>query len=101
MHGVVKYGPSNAKVRSHLVILPSDDDDDTHKDGTPQPFVTNFDVSDEIALDRRWAESLIEQYRERGAIEKFVQFDQGMCFVDDIKTVRSPVVSLFGTSQAA
>jgi hypothetical protein len=69
MHGVVKYGPSNAKVRSHLVILPSDDDDDTHKDGTPQPFVTNFDVSDEIALDRRWAESLIEQYRERGAIE--------------------------------
>jgi hypothetical protein len=69
MHGSVKYGPSNAKVRAHLVILPPDEDDETHEEGSPQPFLTNYDVSDEIALDRRWATKQIGQYSDRAAIE--------------------------------
>ncbi len=37
--------------------------------GPPQPFLTNLDVDDEIALDRRWAREQIEQYSNRAAIE--------------------------------
>jgi len=69
MHGAVKHGVSNTRVSSNVVILPPDEDDDTHEDGSPQPFLTNLDVSDEIALDRRWARKQIEQYQDRGAIE--------------------------------
>lgn len=69
MHGRVKYDVSNAKVRTHVVILPPDEDDDVHEDGSPQPFLTNLDVSDEIALDRRWAKKQMEAYSDRGAIE--------------------------------
>jgi len=32
--------------------------------------VTNYDLSDEIALDRRWAYKRIQQYHNRAAIEK-------------------------------
>lgn len=40
-----------------------------HKPGTPQPFLTNLNVSDEIALDRHWAGDQIEKYKDRAAIE--------------------------------
>ena len=69
MHGQVKNGPSNAKVYTNIVILPPDEDDETHEEGSPQPFLTNLDVDDEIALDRRWAREQIEQYSDRAAIE--------------------------------
>jgi len=45
------------------------EDDDVHEEGSPQPFITSLDVSDEVALDRRWAKQQIEQYSDRGAIE--------------------------------
>lgn len=69
MHGPVKGGVSNEKVYSNLVLLPPDEEDDVNPAGSPQPFLTNLDVSDEIALDRRWATEQIEQYTDRGAIE--------------------------------
>lgn len=69
MHGAVKGGVSNDKIRTNIVVLPPDDDDDANPDGSPQPFLTNLDVSDEIALDRRWTRKQIEQYSDRGAIE--------------------------------
>jgi len=69
MYGPVKYGPSNTKVETNLVILPPREDDEVHEDGSPQPFLTNYDVNDEIALDRRRAKYLIEQYDFRAAIE--------------------------------
>lgn len=40
-----------------------------HKPGTPQPSLTNLNVSDEIALDRYWAGDQIEKYKDRAAIE--------------------------------
>jgi len=69
MHGAVKHGVSNTKVYSNIVMLPPDEDDETHEDGSPQPFITNLEVSDEIALDRRWAREQIEAYSDRTAIE--------------------------------
>jgi len=69
MHGQVKEGPSNAKVYTNIVMLPPDEDDETHEEGSPQPFLTNLDVDDEIALDRRWAREQMEQYSDRAAIE--------------------------------
>ncbi|MFC7139105.1 transposase [Halosimplex aquaticum] len=69
IHGPIKGGVSNDKEYTDIVILPPDDDDDANPDGSPQPFLTNLDVSDEIALDRRWAATQIEQYSDRGAIE--------------------------------
>ncbi|UPV72942.1 transposase [Halorussus limi] len=69
MHGSVKHDVSNAKVYTNLVVLPPDEDDDTHEDGSPQPFLTNLDVDDEIPADRRWAAEQMEKYNDRGAIE--------------------------------
>lgn len=69
MHGSVKHGVSNSKVRTNVVLLPPDEDDDVHEEGSPQPFLTSLDVSDEIALDRRWAREQIEKYSDRAAIE--------------------------------
>lgn len=57
------------KVYTNVVVLPPDEDDDVHEEGSPQPFLTNLNVSDEISLDRRWARSQMEQYQDRGAIE--------------------------------
>lgn len=65
----MKSETTNTKVRSNVVILPPDEDDDTRNDDSPQPFLTNLDVDDETALDRRWATKQIEQYSDRGAIE--------------------------------
>jgi len=69
IHGAVKGGPSNSKVYTNLVILPPDEDDNANEEGSPQPFITSLDVSDKLALDRRWAKKQIESYSERGAIE--------------------------------
>lgn len=69
MHGRVKHKASNTPVETTVVILPPDEDDDTHKEGSPQPFITNTEVSDEISLDRRLARQKIERYDNRGAIE--------------------------------
>ncbi|MGQ3330558.1 transposase [Halorubrum sp. FL23] len=69
IHGAVKGEVSNTKVYTNVVVLPPDEDDDANEDGSPQPFITSLDVSDELALDRRWARTQIEQYSDRGAIE--------------------------------
>ncbi len=45
--------PNSSGYNSKLVILPPDEDDYVLEDGSPRPFLTNLDVSDEIALDRR------------------------------------------------
>lgn len=52
------------------MILPPDEEDPTRNNDEPQPFITNLDVSDEIELGRRWARKQIEQYQDRGAIER-------------------------------
>jgi hypothetical protein len=69
IHGPVKGEVTNEKVYTNLVVLPPDEDDDVNKEGSPQPFATNLDVSDELALDRRWAAEQIESYSDRGGIE--------------------------------
>jgi len=69
IHGAVKGGVSNSKVCTNVVVLPPDKDDETHDDESPQPFLTSLDVSNELALDRRWAREQIEAYSDRGAIE--------------------------------
>lgn len=69
IHGAVKGEVSNTKVYTNVVVLPPDEDDDVNEDGSPQPFITSLDVTDELALDRRWARTQIEQYSDRGAIE--------------------------------
>ena len=69
MHGPVKDQVTNSKVYTSVVVLPPDNDDDTHDDETPQPFLTNLDVDDETSLNRKWATKQIEEYSDRGAIE--------------------------------
>ncbi len=69
MHGPVKDQVTNSKVCTNVVVLPPDEDDETHDDGSPQPFLTNLDLDDETPLDRKWATKQIEQYSDRGAIE--------------------------------
>ncbi|RZV05179.1 hypothetical protein BDK88_4199 [Natrinema hispanicum] len=69
MYGPVKHDVSNTAVEYNLVVLPPDEDDEVHEEGSPQPFLTNLDVSDEIALDRRWATEQMEKYQDRAAIE--------------------------------
>jgi len=69
MQSRMKDDVGNSKVYTNVVVLPPDDDDDVYEDGSPQPFLTNLDVSDDIALDRRWARDQVEKYQERGAIE--------------------------------
>ncbi|MFP8953775.1 hypothetical protein ACLI4Z_12520 [Natrialbaceae archaeon A-arb3/5] len=44
-------------------------DDAAHERGFPQPFLTSLDVSDELALDRRWTKEQIEAYSDRAATE--------------------------------
>lgn len=69
MHGRVMHDVSNAKVYTNVVVLPPDDDEDVHEDGSPQPFLTNLDVSDGISLDRQSTTERIEEYQDRAAIE--------------------------------
>jgi len=69
-YGTVKNKRSNHRVETNLVILPPDEDDPEHDRDTPQPFVTNLDVDDEIALDRRYAYEQVNQYSDRGGIER-------------------------------
>ena len=69
-YGTVKGERTNHRVETNLVLLPPEEDDETHEEDTPQPFVTNLDVDDEIALDRRYAYEQITQYSDRGGIER-------------------------------
>lgn len=69
IHGRVKDDVSNAKVYTNVVVLPPDEDVDVRAEGSPQPFLTSLDLSDEIALDRRYARERMEEYSERGGIE--------------------------------
>jgi hypothetical protein len=69
LHGSVKREVTNTKVSTNLVVLPPDEDDEANDEDSPQAFATNLDVSDEVALDRRWAAEQIEKYSNRGAIE--------------------------------
>lgn len=68
-YGAVRNEQTNHRVQTKLVILPPDEDDEAHEGDTPQPFVTNLDVDDEIALDRRYAYEQVDQYSDRGGIE--------------------------------
>ncbi|EMA46088.1 transposase IS4 family protein [Halococcus saccharolyticus DSM 5350] len=70
IHGPVKHDVSNTKVYTNVVVLPPDnDDDDVNEEGSPQPFLTNLDVSDELPHERRWATKKMDEYDDRGAIE--------------------------------
>lgn len=69
VHGRVKQDVSNTKVYTTVVMLPPDETDGVHEEGSPQPFLTNLDVSDEIALDRRLTKEKMEAYNDRAAIE--------------------------------
>jgi len=65
----VKGETINTRVTTTVVVLPADEDDDTHEDGEQQPFFTNTEVDDEIGLDRRRTKQKIERHSQRGAIE--------------------------------
>lgn len=64
IYGSVKGGASNERVETTLVVLPPDE-----KKDSPQPFMTNLEVDDEIGVDRRSAARRIKRYRKRGGIE--------------------------------
>jgi hypothetical protein len=68
IYSKVRYGTSNTRVPTNLIILPPDDAEKT-RGYSPQAFYTNLDVSDEIALDRRRSRKAVEKYRDRAAIE--------------------------------
>jgi hypothetical protein len=71
LHGNVKRKRTNHRVETNLVILPPEENNDGKTDKeTPQPFVTNLDVDDEIRLDRMYAYDQINQYSDRGGIER-------------------------------
>jgi len=67
IHGQVKGRASNTRVRTNLVLLPPDEDNDAVSG--PQPFVTNLTVSDELRIDRRKAARKINRYSDRATIE--------------------------------
>jgi hypothetical protein len=83
LHGPVKHGVSNERVRTNLVGLPGDPDDEqygfgessTSDDGDdeddlePMPFYTNTHVDDTVGVDRRQTRKKVEQYNRRGGIE--------------------------------
>ncbi|MFC7021070.1 MULTISPECIES: transposase [Haloarcula] len=69
IYGKVKDKTTNTRVTTNVVILPPNEDDETHEDGSPQPFLTNLDVSDELPHERRWATKKMNEYSDRGAIE--------------------------------
>ena len=69
IYSTVRSRVTNTRVETTLVVLPPDEDDETHGEGTQQAFVTNSEVDDEIGLDRRLTEQKISRYRDRGAIE--------------------------------
>lgn len=70
LFGRVKHSVSNTQVKTNVVLLPPDEDDETHKNGSPQPFLTNLSVSDTIRLDRVRTRERIEEYNQRGGIER-------------------------------
>lgn len=69
LYGQVRGETTSTPVETNVVILPPDEDDDTHEEGTPQPFATNSWVSNEIRLDRVKTMRKIQRYDNRAAIE--------------------------------
>lgn len=63
-YSALKGGVSNERITTTLVGLPPDEDWDS-----PQPFITNSEVDDEIGLDRRRTKRKIKRYNKRGGIE--------------------------------
>mgnify|MGYP006277365165 FL=1 len=69
MGGQIRNGVTNARVTTTLAILPPDEDDKGHDEGSPQPFLTNLPMDDVTALDRRESKRMLERYQDRAAIE--------------------------------
>lgn len=64
MYGKTLGGPTNDRVTTTLVGVPS-----TKDPGKTVPFITNFDVDDEIDFDRRLTQRIINRYRRHWGIE--------------------------------
>jgi hypothetical protein len=63
MHGPIKHGPQNQRIKTNLVVLP-----ERHSDKSgPAPFITNLNVSENDPGS--WTIERIERYSRRGAIE--------------------------------
>lgn len=71
IYGIVKHERTNHRVETNLAILPPEENNhDDLPDDSPQPFVTNLDVDDEIRLDRWYTYTQIQKYSKRGGIER-------------------------------
>lgn len=64
MYGHVRGQPTNTRVETTLVAVPSTRDEDK-----TVPFITNKDVDDEIQLDRDDTLSEVNKYKKRWGIE--------------------------------
>jgi len=70
LRGKVKHDRAHTRKTTNLVILPPNEDDETHGRDEPQPFITNIQsLSDETPVDRRSAIRRIQRYSDRAAIE--------------------------------
>ncbi|TYT61760.1 transposase [Natrialba swarupiae] len=67
-YGSTVDGPTNDRVETTLVLLPSKRDEDG-KELKAIPFYTNKDISDETARDRRATDRVLNRYRKRWGIE--------------------------------
>ncbi len=67
IHGQVKDHANSTRVRTNMVLLPPDEDNEAVSG--PQPFATNLAVSDDLRIDRRETARKIERYSNRAAIE--------------------------------
>jgi len=67
IYGKVKGQLGNSRVTTNLVIRPSSNDTDAVS--SPQPFLTNLPVSDELRIDRRETARKIDRYSNRATIE--------------------------------
>jgi len=64
MYGQTIDGPSNDRVETTLIGIPKDQSPDQ-----TVVFATNYEVDDEIALDRREAKRRVNRYSRRWGIE--------------------------------
>ena len=63
-YSTVKGGVTNERVTTTSVGLPAGADR-----GSPQPFITNSEVDDEIGLNRRRTKRKLKRYNKRGGLE--------------------------------
>lgn len=71
IHGHVRGGATNEKVKTTRVLLPSVKSEDDEA-GTVA-FYTNLDVDDGLEVERKWTEKVINKYRRRWGIESAFQ----------------------------